>query len=561
MQVLLINQNATIERLVSLSTGKLLYTLDKVASCEEAEIKDYDFIIIDSDLYDADSFDTLKNSVLSATTIIMLSKGLERPRGFDIFIEKPFLPTELVDILSTARAVEDVNLNSDLAKTSAMDDPTSGLGSDVPSLDDIESAHFADSDTSDIELASLDDLEGNNDNNQVINLDSLDIGNDDLAGGTNEEVHDEIRLDDIGLGDGIDDISIENSIDEDKSDAEDSSTELSLDDIDFTDDNSSELKPKIDEEITIGDDDLSGELDLDSLSLAEEMDDNPLKDDEGSGLENLDIDLDDLKDELDEDEGVTKAVDESETGLNLDELDLGDLAADLGENDDEQKPEDLDIELDISDLGLEDEGTTDEVSIDTDEITSSSDSSEETLADFEGLDDDLLADLSTEGESTLDDELPQLDDLDIDSDLKMEIEDEDRPSPAVPSSIFGDDEVRKLKDLLDDSDEDALEDESDTEEMSVQNDEFASLTEESIADALGIDFDKDTHDDFSDIGLENLEEPHNKPNIPSASELDSRETKSLQLSGNDLLSLPIDRIKELLEVADITVNITLSKKN
>ena len=101
MQILLLNQNATIERLVKLSSGKMGFELTNAKDLSEISAAGYNFVIIDGDLYDDDEFNLLKSKFPGAKYMLMVSKGAGKPLGFDVYIEKPFLPTELVDIFSS----------------------------------------------------------------------------------------------------------------------------------------------------------------------------------------------------------------------------------------------------------------------------------------------------------------------------------------------------------------------------------------------------------------------------------------------------------------------------
>lgn len=120
MQVLLINQNATIERLVKLSSGKLGYELVSAKDISDVGSAAYGFIILDSDLYNDEEFAILKQNFSNAKYILIITKGAQRPEGFDVYVEKPFLPTELVDIFNS--------LASSVADDSVFDNAESEIG-------------------------------------------------------------------------------------------------------------------------------------------------------------------------------------------------------------------------------------------------------------------------------------------------------------------------------------------------------------------------------------------------------------------------------------------------
>jgi hypothetical protein len=476
MKVLLINQNATIDRLVTLSTGKLLFELTKSASLAESAPGEYDFVIIDSDVFEEDAFAGFKGECGEATFLMILSKGFTKPSGFDVFIEKPFLPTELVDILSTTRSTA-----SSFAAPKYEESFSPSIDDDdgIPSLDDLDLVDESTPDTLDLgEMMTLDDAQ--------------------LAEPSFND-SEEIVLDDLGV------------FDED---------EIKLDDMD-----------------------LSGG----TSGTGEEALDMDLGEDDGLSLDGLDFEDDDM----DKGAGEEPKADSEEDALSLDELNLGDI--------------DMEMTTPASDDEIELDGF-DDLSLDIDDIDK-----DDTLADptNEIVDEEIPLEIG-EDMNDEDDLLGSLDELNKDlessgaeEDVSFSFEDHEKENDTegeeeeeikVPSSIFGDDEVRKLKEMLDEAD--GEEDSFDPSEVKMQNDELGSLTEESLAEALGIELDDAASDsDFSEIGLENLEPPS-----ASAPPKETVTAPSVEMSASDLFSIPLDKLRMLLDTADITVNITLSKK-
>ncbi len=434
MQVLLINQNATIERLVKLSSGKLGYELVSAKDILEVENGVYDFIIIDSDLYNEEEFTALKQKFSASKYILIVTKGSDRPDGFDVYVEKPFLPTELVDILSSLSS----GVSQD--ESSIFDNADFGSTQEEPS----EEAVFGDGAESILD-DTLDDL------------DSLD----DLS------IDDDKPLDDIA--------PIENEL-EDLGDSEElGDLELSLDD----------------------------DLSVDEPELNLDIDETTTIDEDEEPQINLDEQVGDIASE----------VDEIDFSSDTDELQLDELAAD--------EPEATEDEIALGD---------EEPAIDTDET----------------LEDDGL---ELEGLSTIEDEEPAV---------------EEEPQ------IFDEDEVNKLKNLLDETEEEKVENEDfDMDNIKIQNDELGSLTEESLAEALGVNIDtkptkiEDTSSDLDETGIaDTLSLPDT---VPSETEMSAAAStnipaNAIQLNPNQSITISLDALKELLNMADVTINITLSKK-
>jgi uncharacterized membrane protein len=479
MKVLLINQNATIDRLVTLSTGKLLFELTKATDLAESAHGEYDFVIIDSDVFEEDAFASFKDGCGQATFLMILSKGFTKPSGFDVFIEKPFLPTELVDILSTTRSTAPSFAAPNFEKSFS---PSIRDDDEIPSLDDLELTDEPTPDTLDLgEMMTLDDAE----------LEEPSFGADEeiVLDDLGDFDEDEIKLDDMQLGDSTPILADDgdDALDKDLGD-----DDLDLDGLDFGDADTAQSVDK--EPIVEGEEDA---FSLDELKL-DEMDaelSTPLGDEEEV--------------ELDGFEGLS---------LDIDDVDKNDALMDpTSEIADEEIP--LEIGDDMND-------------------------EDDLLGSLDELNEDLQSS-EADGDVSFSFE---------DHEKENGAEDEEEEEIKVPSSIFGDDEVRKLKEMLDEADSE--EKGFDPSEVKVQNDELGSLTEESLAEALGIELDDASSDsDFSEIGLENLELPSAsvKPKEPEA-------TGVTEMSAADFFSIPLDKLKMLLDTADITVNITLSKK-
>ncbi len=437
MQVLLINQNATIERLVKLSSGKLGYELATAKDISDVASAAYGFIIIDSDLYNDEEFAILKQNFSNAKYILIITKGAERPEGFDVYVEKPFLPTELVDIFSSlASSVSD----DFFADDSVFDNAESEMGT-------------FDADTS---LAAP----------SVENEESLD----DTFG---------------ALEDDFGSISLE----EHPADLEEMG-ELQLEMPD-------EHPAFESEELTLDD--------SDSIKLDEQIGD--IQD------EMKDIDFGDELAHIDTDEGLPEIAEESP-----------------------------DITMDIEEEPLLEEKQNYEEELEIDNLPAAQDDELAGMGDFS---------FDNEGGLGLDED---------------EIEEEPTQNDA---HILDEDEVNKLKNLLDETEEEKLENEDfDIENIKIHNDELGSLTEESLAEALGVSLDDmpstESGDDFGsdlDGGLDSITNslPDIKDNTVAAATTNIP-ANAIQLNPNQSITISLDALKELLNMADVTINITLSKK-
>lgn len=122
MNILLFNDNPVVRKLVALSAQKTRDNLSVVWSMEEVEESGYDLLIIDDALYSDEMFTSLKESVAFKVTLLMATRGNAIPAGFDHVINKPFLPTDLVDLFA--------NINGGLS--SKVSEKVIDLGESVP---------------------------------------------------------------------------------------------------------------------------------------------------------------------------------------------------------------------------------------------------------------------------------------------------------------------------------------------------------------------------------------------------------------------------------------------
>lgn len=443
MQVLLINQNATIDRLVKLSSGKLGYELVCAKDISEVKAGEYGFVIMDSDLYNRDEFELLKQKFRLSKYILIISKGVEKPEGFDIYVEKPFLPTEMVDILSANAPTESAPQEA-TPKEESFDDTF----------------------------------------NQTPDGGGLTTGNDHgklaepepIGGGLSlegEEPRPEDQMDmssDTPQGDALRGIKEEPAVP----------------------DESEDMQTNLDEHLEGLEDRDSASSSIGEMSSNDEVPEPLLDEGSESGLR----------------EDLEKSGDESS--------DFGDMTTD----DDSDK-------------------TKEELSLGMDELTLE----EETSEIKENL--ELGSKFELDGTDSFEE--------------KTENKTEDE---MVSSHIFDEDEVNRLKNLLDETEGEPGEaDESNMENIKIHNDELGSLTEESLAEALGVSIDSTPKEE--ELESTDLDAP-TTPSLPTAPiEEQKRENLSsnaIQLNPNQSITLSLDAIRGLLDVADITINITLSKK-
>ena len=244
---LLFTKNATIKKLFSLSLEKKGITL-KEGDVENQNFSDIDIVFVDSEI--SNDIPQIPQEVKK---VLIVGKNEEKKVGFDEYMIKPFLPTDLIELINK---IENPPQNN---KT---DEPDLGL-------DDLD----------------LDEKELNN-NMELDNLDS-DLGLDDLG----SELED---FKDLDIDNSLDDISNNLNIDDVDNSLDDISNDLNIDNVDNSlDDISNDLNiDNVDNSL----DDANNNLNIDNVDNSIEEYENSLNNEEDSKTE-LDEELNQI-DEL-----------------------------------------------------------------------------------------------------------------------------------------------------------------------------------------------------------------------------------------------------------------------
>jgi len=373
MRILLLNDNPVVRKLVALSAQKTKDDLDVIWSLDEIEHPHYDLLIVDDALYSDEAMSQLKAKVTFKSSLLMATRGAATPAGFDKVINKPFLPTDLVELFSgIAHSLPDVSVDEIEKPIAAMDDL----------LDDL----LAD----DLEEYNLDDLMEEDAPLKTSVLDSQEVQElqdllDDDFGDTEEDEFDSAQFEtpDIAiiedLDDGFEEIATKSAEIEDLDELVDFEEPKESLEEELSDD---ELEAMLLSGNVKSDSPKEDEIDLEALLAdvsAEELLDEPLSDD----------DFEDLEQQIQEAMGNLEPEDLEQP---LDDLDFDTLDDDLSDDVlDELDTNMLDLsneeELKIEDDELEHE---DEVldTLDDDEASAFDDeemSALEGLAAFENI--------------------------------------------------------------------------------------------------------------------------------------------------------------------------------
>lgn len=506
MRILLINNSPVVGKLVTLSAQKTGDELVVIDNIKRIPSEPFDLLLLDNEFYDPEQFSTITASTDFAKKVLIAERGSDKPPEFAMLLEKPFLPTDLVEILlniNNESEATDSDLLSDDSENEEMAteadflpelDEEEGLAADESlelddlgedlTLDEIEDAPVAD------EL-SLDDVEDST---------QSDIESDEPAVA---EGLDDLSLNDLSLDD--EDLDLSSGTD-DTADAEESVAHLDVDSVEDENDTlgldndalETQEHMQIPEE-DLSDDTLTMEDTPSKTSILDQDDISEVKDLLNEDSDNVEADLeeevssDDLEALLDEVEALDdeqESQDELDTDANA-SMDFGDLDEDVH---DEVEPTDA---LDLGDDTLDDS-----LAFDEDALTEEEPDLEEAALDLP--DEAVLEDVPEE--TPLESEAPVLEDAlemeDTASDLSDEMltlpdeekqidfpEDESLEIPEEEDPLVMPGEDSEDMDLALDDDDDSVVEADNLEEdepsLVVAGGEFASLTEEALSEALG----------------------------------------------------------------------------
>ncbi len=193
--ILLINENKIVSRLLNLSSQKQGYDLEELNNLG-ASSSNYDVIFVDSDLYNEELLKNIESKFTYNYLGYIGTKKDSIPSGFDLSIEKPFLPTDFVNLIKEkivdSAAKVDLGVKEDNIDELDLDDETELLlsedSSELEDIDDVLSIEEDDLDGIDLSIDSstimstgiVDKLQESNSNHEdlaemVNEIDDMDI--------------------------------------------------------------------------------------------------------------------------------------------------------------------------------------------------------------------------------------------------------------------------------------------------------------------------------------------------------------------------------------------------
>ncbi|NLC27281.1 MAG: hypothetical protein GX780_00720 [Campylobacteraceae bacterium] len=142
MRLLLININPAVSRLITLSAKKLDYELYEAPGFEDIEPESYDIALIDSDSFDIEAIKDAKNKQVAKYFVYIGSRNSNKPEELDSMLEKPFLPTDFVEMVKKI-------------ESQIEDEPAQEFEEDEPAAQELSEENLKTTGVVDLEDASL----------------------------------------------------------------------------------------------------------------------------------------------------------------------------------------------------------------------------------------------------------------------------------------------------------------------------------------------------------------------------------------------------------------------
>lgn len=349
MNILLLNNNPVVNKLVTLSVQKTSDELHAAENIEAIESGEYDLLIIDDALYSDEAMDEIASKISFSESLFICSKDAQERAEFTKTLKKPFLPTDLVEtLIALAKMVDTVELD----KMDSIEE------SDLDALADDALFHDFETDESLDDLDDLDALEEVEDLDMFDTLDEAAYNDAALEDVKEEGVLDKDELQEVQSlleeteTEGFDDFDFGTTPDEEEDDAldfEDDALELEdiqapkeelmEDSFSFEEDALHGLEEETDEEEMLDFEEEAQE----EVEAQEELEETLDEDD----FEEEELEEDDLEEELEEvepQEELEKALQEDD--VEEENLEEEDLASQIQEAVDSLSDEDLQSELD-----------------------------------------------------------------------------------------------------------------------------------------------------------------------------------------------------------------------
>jgi len=224
MRLLLINNNPAVSRLINLSAKKYGYEIEEFKSDDFDLNENYDVTITDNEAVSENSILLLRESGSLGDIIYIGPKGLPKPVYANYFLQKPFLPTDFIDLIKKIeKSKNEKEIKKEEAKSINEENIEPFVEHDEESTDSFVEHDEDDMDDSGIMALDLDELDSldlpmpddelydekgekidNNKEDENLQEDKVKI--DDITGESDvEQVVDELSREELSVSEESDD--------------------------------------------------------------------------------------------------------------------------------------------------------------------------------------------------------------------------------------------------------------------------------------------------------------------------------------------------------------------
>ncbi len=195
MQILLINTNSSVSKLIHLTAKKYDYNVEEISDITELTDESKDMVFVDDEASKEIDIDLLKEKTKCDEVIFIAPKGSQKPEGYKYMLTKPFLPSDFQNIIenisNTHKVVEEEAVIEEIADK-AQDESDDEEYSVTDEFNDIEKSEEKNEDLKTEEESEEKDNENEEVNTQnkeeIKDTQGSDESDDDIENAIEEDI-------------------------------------------------------------------------------------------------------------------------------------------------------------------------------------------------------------------------------------------------------------------------------------------------------------------------------------------------------------------------------------
>jgi hypothetical protein len=195
LDILLINDNKIISRLLQLSSKKSGFNLEESGLLSPIK-ESYNLIFIDSDKYTPELIENIKSTLTYDKLVFIGTSQAKQPEEFELVLEKPFLPADFTSLVESSFIVESQGEDMQDSEIEEIEDLSEETDNLDDMGDDIEDIETLESDPESISKL-IDDIEQDEEEDSLLeDIEELDLNEELLS---IDDDKDDLEVDDEEL--------------------------------------------------------------------------------------------------------------------------------------------------------------------------------------------------------------------------------------------------------------------------------------------------------------------------------------------------------------------------